>query len=403
MKIQTYTKGIGSRISAGFLMVALLMLALTFVGLKHMAQVNVQIKNIVENNNVKIKLGQIMQNALHERALSMHSIAVLEDAFLQDDEHMRFNSLGVQYVNARKKLESLALTNDEKDILAEIRSLTKYTQPYVQQVIELGLDTRDPIIFDKIRELAIPKQQQIIKEVKNLVFIQQEQAKQALNDEQSSYENARILMLLLGSLATLLAILIAYFVIRHVTKQATLLEHQALHDELTGLANRLLFQDRLKSSILRGQRQGMSFSTLLIDLDHFKAVNDSLGHNVGDLLLQEVARRLNKNVRKIDTVARLGGDEFVIILESLADDQIIQFADKLVEIISEPFLLAGHEIKVGISMGIASYPSDGQDCPTLVNRADIAMYEAKRNNLSYLCYTDKMKKSSNLNLVCNRN
>lgn len=403
MKIQTYTKGIGSRISAGFLIVALLMLALTFVGLKHMAQVNVQIKNIVENNNVKVKLGQVMQNALHERALSMHSIAVLKDAFLQDDEFMRFNSLGVQYVNARQKLESLALTNDEKNILDEIRSLTKYTQPYVQKVIELGLDTNNPIIFDKIRELAIPKQRLIIKEVKNLVFLQQEQAKQALIDEQSSYENARILMLLLGSLATLLAILIAYFVIRHVTKQAALLEHQALHDELTGLANRLLFQDRLKSSILRGQRQGMSFTTLLIDLDHFKAVNDSLGHNVGDLLLQEVARRLNNNVRKIDTVARLGGDEFVIILESLADDQIIQFTDKLVEAISEPFLLAGHEIKVGISMGIASYPSDGQDCATLVNRADIAMYEAKRNNLSYLCYTDKMKKSNNLNLVCTTN
>lgn len=403
MKISTYTRGIGSRITTGFLMVALLMLALTFVGLKHMSQVNFQIKNIVENNNVKIELGNIMQNALHQRALSMHSIAVLKDEFLQDDEFMDFNIVGVRYVKARKKLESLILTVKEKEILSEIRTLTKETQPYVQQVIDLGLDTNDPIIFDKIRDLAIPKQRLIISEVKKLVSLQKEQAKMALNDEQSSYQQARNLMLLLGGLATLLAVLIAYFVIQHVTKQAALLEHQALHDELTGLANRLLFQDRLKSSILRGQRQGMSFSTLLIDLDHFKAVNDSLGHNVGDLLLQEVARRLNTNVRKVDTVARLGGDEFVIILESLVDQQILQFADKIVEVISEPFLLAGHEIKVGISMGIASYPSNGQDCSTLVNRADIAMYEAKRNNLSYLCYSDEMKKNSSLNLVCNNN
>ena len=402
MKIQTFTQGLGSRISAGFLLVAILMIALTFIGLKHMAQVNFQIKNIVENNNVKIELGNIMQNALHQRALSMHSIAVLKDEFLKDDEFIHFKALAVQYLGARKKLESLSLTKDEKDILSEIKKLTEETEPYVEEVIQLGMAfNKREIIFDKIRALAIPKQSLIAKQVEKLVSLQRVQAQSALDNEQLSYQNARSLMLLLGSLATLLAILIAYFVIRHVTKQATLLEHQALHDELTGLANRLLFNDRLKSFILRGQRQDISFSILLIDLDHFKSVNDLHGHSVGDLLLQEVARRLNNHVRKVDTVARLGGDEFVIILESLAEEKIIQFADKLVEVISEPFLLAGNEIKVGISMGIASYPQHGQDCATLVNRADIAMYEAKRNNLSYVCYSDEMKKNNNLNLVSN--
>ena len=111
---------------------------------------------------------------------------------------------------------------------------------------------------------------------------------------------------------------------------------------------------------------------------------------------------MKSNVRKVDTVARLGVDEFVIILESLEDKQITQFADKFVEVISEPFLLAGNEIKVGISMGIASYPQHGQDCTTLVNRADIAMYEAKRSNLTYLCYSDKMKKNNSLNIVSNQ-
>lgn len=399
MNTRIYSQGIGLRISIGFLMVVLLMVALTFVGLKHMAQVNFQIKNIVENNNVKIELGQVMQHALHERALSMHSIAVLKDVFLQDDEFRRFNVMGARYVDARRMLEGLALTNQEKDILSEIQILTKDTQPYVQEVIQLGLDTNDPIIFDKIRELAIPKQRLIAEQVKKLVFLQQQQATTALNDEQSSYENARILMLLLGGVAAILGILIAIFVIRHVTKQAAQLEHQALHDELTGLANRLLFQERLKSSILRGQRQGMSFSTILIDLDDFKEVNDSLGHNVGDLVLQEVARRLKNNVRKVDTVARLGGDEFVIILESLDHEQVIQFIEKLLKAIDEPFLLAGHEINVRLSLGIASYPEHGHDCATLVNRADVAMYEAKRNKISYVYYSDKIKRSTNLNLV----
>ncbi len=387
-----YTHGIGLRISIGFFMVVLLMVALTFVGLKHMAQVNFQIKNIVENNNVKIELGQIMQNALHERALSMHSVAVLKDAFLQDDEFVRFNIMGVKYLNARRKLESLELTRNEKTILSKIRILTQDTQPYVQEVIELGLDTNDPIIFEKIRELAIPKQRLIAKQVRELVFLQQEQAKAALNQEQESYINARNLMLLLGALAIALAILIAMSVIRHVTRQADLLEHQALHDELTGLANRLLFQDRLKKSILGGQRQASSFSIILIDLDQFKVVNDSLGHNVGDLLLQEIARRLKNNVRKMDTVARLGGDEFVIILDSIGNEQVIKFAEKLVKVIAEPFLLARNEIEIGISMGISSYPEHGHDCITLVNRADMAMYEAKRKNIPYTLYSDKINK-----------
>lgn len=402
MKNQKYNRGIGLRISLrislGFFMVVILMLALAFVGLKHMAQVNAQIKNIVENNNVKIELAQIMQHALHERALSMHSVAVLKDEFLQDEEYIRFNIMGTRYINARKTLESLNLTDEEKEILSEIRSLTKETQPYVQEVIQIGLDTQDPIIFDKIRELAIPKQRLIAEQVKKLVALQKEQATIALNHEQSSYRTSRNLMLLLGSLATILGLIIAIFVIRHVTTLAKQLEYQALHDELTGLPNRLLFQDRLNNSLKRGQRQAMSFSIILIDLDRFKAVNDSLGHNVGDLLLQEVARRLRCNVRKMDTVARLGGDEFVIILESLNHDEVLQFTEKLVNSINEPFLLAGHEIDVGVSMGISSYPEQGQDCSTLVNRADIAMYEAKRKNLPYFCYTDNINKHS-LNVV----
>lgn len=399
MKIQTRSHSISLRIGIGFFIVVLLMSALAFVGLKYMTHVNAQIKNIVENNNVKIELAQIMQYALHERALSMHSIAVLTDAFLQDDEFMRFNILGVSYASARNNLERLVLTDKEKAILSEIQILTQDTQPYVQEVIELGLDNNNPVIFDKIRELAIPKQRLIAEQVKKLVALQQEQAKIALQYGQTSYENARNLMLLLGGLASVLAVLIAMLVIRLVTKQAHQLEHQALHDELTGLPNRLLFQDRLKSSILRGQRQAMFFSVILMDLNRFKAVNDSYGHNVGDLLLGEFARRLKSSVRKMDTVARLGGDEFVIILESLDHDGAIQLADKLVKTIVEPFLLSGHELDVGVSMGIALYPEHGQDCTTLVNRADIAMYEAKRKKVPYVCYYNEIRDSNNLNTV----
>jgi len=400
MHTRTYTKGIGLRISTGFLMVVLLMVTLTFIALKHMAQVNLQMKNIVENNNVKVELGQVMQDALHERALIMHTLPVLKDPFMQDEEFIRFNTMGSRYVKARQKLDSLVLTDSEKEILSEIRVLTKNTQPFVQKVVELGFEARsDSLVFDNIREIAIPKQRMIAEQVRALIVLQQQQAKSALNKEQVSYEQARTLMFLLGGIAAILGILIAIFVLRHVTKQAALLEHQALHDELTGLANRALFDDRLKNAVLRGQRQAVTFSTILIDLVRFKSINDSYGHNIGDLLLKEVARRLKASVRKMDTVARLGGDEFVVVLEALDHADLIQFTEKLVETMNKPFLLAGHEINVGISMGISSYPEHGHDCSTLINRADIAMYEAKRKNTPYVYYTDKIKKKANLNLV----
>jgi len=389
MKNQTFTQGISLRISAGFLIVISLIVTLTFVGLNHINQVNSQMKQIVETNNVKIKLAQVMQNVLQERALSMHTIAVLDDAFLKDDEYMRFSHLGNEYYQARKLLEKLIKTPEELTIFVAIRDLTRDTQPDVQRVVEQGLYQKDPSIFEKIRKQAIPKQRLIAEQVKQLVSLQQEQALGALDKAQSSYNQARNLMLLLGSLATILGILIATYIIKCVSKQARKLEHQALHDELTGLANRSLFLDQLRKMIRRGQRQSISFSIVLMDLNRFKQVNDIYGHQVGDLLLQEVARRLNKYLRKIDTVARLGGDEFVVILESLSSDNVDKIIEKLTKIIAEPFLLSGKEITIGSSMGIASYPIHGQDCITLINRADAAMYEAKRSGKAYLHYNEK--------------
>ncbi len=369
------------------------MVALTFVGLSHIAQVKSQMEHIVENSDVKIELAQVMHNALQERALGMHLIAVLDDEFLKDDEFMRFNHFGAEYYGARKKLEALSTTPKELAILANIRRLTRQTQPDVNAVVQLGLEnSNQQLILDKIRKQAIPKQRLISVEVAKLVSLQRSQAKAALVNAQVLYKNARNLMILLGSLAVLLGIFIAIFVVRRVMIQASVLEHQALHDDLTGLANRVLFHDRLKKAITRSQRQAVPFSIILLDLNRFKQVNDMLGHHVGDLLLQEVARRLKGYVREMDTVARLGGDEYVLILESLSPERATQLAEKLAVVIAQPFLLAGQEIDVGVSMGIVSYPVHGQDCMTLINRADAAMYEAKRKGLPYFCYTDHMVK-----------
>lgn len=158
------------------------------------------------------------------------------------------------------------------------------------------------------------------------------------------------------------------------------MSYMAKHDILTGLPNRYLLTDRLAQSIALAQRHGKKVALLYLDLDHFKHINDSLGHEVGDQLLQSVAERLQACVRLSDTVCRQGGDEFVVLL---AEVQTVQDADltaeKLTRAMAEPHLIGSHRLYVTLSIGISLYPDHGQDVETVVKNADIAMYHAKRS------------------------
>jgi diguanylate cyclase (GGDEF)-like protein/PAS domain S-box-containing protein len=155
-------------------------------------------------------------------------------------------------------------------------------------------------------------------------------------------------------------------------------EYQAYHDALTGLANRRLFQEHLSLALALAQRRNSAVAVLFLDLDHFKTINDSLGHTVGDELLREVARRLKTTVREGDTVARVGGDEFTIVLQELPrGDAAAVVAQKVLRTIAEPMEISGHRLYVTTSIGITLFPDDGDDAETLLKNADTAMYRAK--------------------------
>ena len=160
-------------------------------------------------------------------------------------------------------------------------------------------------------------------------------------------------------------------------------------DTLTGLPNRNLLRDRLQQAITQASRMQYQVGVLLLDLDRFKGVNESLGHLVGDKLLRLVAERLQVCVRESDTLARLGGDEFVCILSGVPDeDGISSAASKILTMIAEPFVIDGHELYLTASIGIAVYPTDGTDVSTLLKHADLAMYQAKendRNTFRFFC------------------
>jgi diguanylate cyclase (GGDEF)-like protein/PAS domain S-box-containing protein len=156
------------------------------------------------------------------------------------------------------------------------------------------------------------------------------------------------------------------------------IEYQAYHDALTGLANRRLFNEHLSLALALAARRNCPVAVLFLDLDHFKLVNDTLGHTMGDVLLQEVARRLKSCVREGDAVARVGGDEFTIVLQDLETrDAAAVVAQKVLRAIAAPIEMTGHRLYVTVSIGITIFPDDGADAETLLKNADNAMYRAK--------------------------
>jgi polar amino acid transport system substrate-binding protein len=173
---------------------------------------------------------------------------------------------------------------------------------------------------------------------------------------------------------------------------ASQVEHMAYHDDLTGLPNRSLFFDRLIIALTQAERRDRNLAILFLDLDHFKDINDSLGHSIGDALLRVTAERLAGLVRKEDTVARFGGDEFVILMTDLrSSEDTAKIAQKLIDTVREPFNAYEREIVITGSVGIAIYPDDGTQAEVLVKNADTAMYRAKelgRNR--YQLYTAAM-------------
>ena len=167
------------------------------------------------------------------------------------------------------------------------------------------------------------------------------------------------------------------------------LEHQALHDGLTGLPNRILLLDRINQVVKDAKRNNTNLAVIVMDLDRFKEINDTLGHHIGDILLQEISKRLLNVLRNLDTIARLGGDEFAILLNNINLEGAKIVAEKITTALAIPFQIETHQLLIRCSQGIALYPEHGETDADLLKHGDIAMYIAKRAHLSHCIYDPK--------------
>ncbi|WP_081954442.1 DUF4084 domain-containing protein [Neobacillus niacini] len=182
---------------------------------------------------------------------------------------------------------------------------------------------------------------------------------------------------------------------KQLLSAARKMKHMAYHDVLSGLPNRRMFLERLKTAMDEAKRNHFKLAVLFIDLDRFKNINDTLGHEFGDLLLKHVTQQMSKSVRKIDTISRQGGDEFTILLNRIrAEEDVIPLVERLRSIVANPITISGQELHVSMSIGIAFYPNDGENTEELMKNADMAMYCAKEDGRdNYKFFTMDMNKA----------
>ncbi|MBI3546609.1 MAG: EAL domain-containing protein [Gammaproteobacteria bacterium] len=395
MNIQKSETSLSFGVGLGFVIILLLMVVLTSIGLSRMADINRHIDRIVKENNVKMELAHAMKDALRERAVTMHTISLLEDPFDQNEEFSTFSEHADNYAAARQQLDGMDLSAEEKAILSRIRNVTSRTQPLVVEAVDKAMGGKRIEARDLIVKQIIPAQKLIALEINELLKWQKTATEKAISEAAETYENARLLMLTLGAVIFGLSLVIAFIVIRNAARQTHLLKHQALYDILTNLPNRALFADRLWQSILIGRRENQPFALIALDLDRFKEINDSLGHHIGDQVLQQVAARLRACLRESDTVARMGGDEFVVLLPTISHlDGAIAVAQKILKSLKDPLSIPGQTLEVEASLGIAMFPEHAREPDALMRQADAAMYVAKKSQTGYTVYNAEIEQKA---------
>lgn len=403
MPVRPSGNSFGTGLKVGFSVVLALLMALIAVGLYSTARIDHHLESIVKYSIVKAGLANTMQTALRERAISMHSIAVMDDPFEKDEEFLRFNQFGVKFITARKKFDELPLSPTEAATLKRLRDATFRTQPLVTAVVEKALaattNEEKLEVSRSINTDAIANQKRITAELDYLMQLQEMAIAEGTLRAHEAYKEGRQLLLGIGGLAAFFGALVAILAVKKATRQADQLQHQALFDDLSNLPNRVLLQDRLQQTILVSKRESQPFALLTLDLNRFKEVNDTLGHQYGDLLLQQVSSRLRTVSRESDTIARMGGDEFSFLLPATGIAGSEVFAKKVMKALEASFDLNGKPIEIGASIGIAIFPEHGSDYEALMRHADSAMYVAKRARSGYELYDSKKSPEDELDLA----
>ena len=363
---------------AGFVTQLLLILFVTLIGLRQLDLTTKNLETVVDVHMRKQNLTKAMGVTARQRTIIIFMMSKMDDPFELDALYMQFRQMGSDFVAARRALQEMPLNKKERELLDMQQQLIRAAQPIQEHIVDLMIENPDRDAIDLVLKEAIPAQNRVQAVVTALEAETQRSALAASRMAHNAHRQAQRWMYLLSGFALLVSAIVAILVLRFAGRISHEREQLATHDTLTGLPNRMLFMDRLEQALVRAQRRGTLVGVMFMDLDRFKRVNDTLGHDSGDQLISEMARRLCSAARAEDTVARLGGDEFVVVVSDASTvSHILQIVEKMRAAMAPPYQIAGRELFCSSSIGISIYPSDGTDSGSLLKNADTAMYHAK--------------------------
>ncbi|WP_324780462.1 putative bifunctional diguanylate cyclase/phosphodiesterase [Thiobacillus sedimenti] len=363
---------------AGFVVQVLLILFVTTIGLRQLQTTTDNLGTVVDIHMRKLRLTKAMMTAARERTLCMFRLAESRDPFERDDLFLQFNAFGTAFANARMALLEMPLNLRERQLLVRQGALTSIAKPLQSRVVDRLRNDFDRIGDGQALARATQAQNAVLDTLAALDAETQQHALAASLKAREADDKARFWMSLLSGLALLLGTVVAAVIVYYIRRVSRDREHLATHDTLTALPNRMLLADRLEQSLARAQRRNDLVGVMVVDLDRFKRVNDTLGHGSGDALICEVARRLRGSMRAEDIVARLGGDEFAVVVDARRLNQILHIVEKILATLNAPYQIGGQELFSGCTIGISVYPNDGGDAARLLRNADTAMAHAKR-------------------------
>jgi diguanylate cyclase (GGDEF)-like protein len=370
----------GHLLIAGFGALLVLMITIIWVSISNMKTHQAQLDQVVSDHMTKVGLSLTMRTEARGRTLSLMRLLLINDPFDWDEELMQFRDHAARFIVARNRLMDMSLSQEEQELLDLQGKRTKQAVPIQQEIIRLMEGEQYEQAGMILRDRAIPAQNAVIEVVDQFDKLQRDSAAQARATASGYVAWTQTLVLLLGTIAVALGILIAFTVSRAVRQRGEQDAYLATHDPLTDLPNRALLMDRLQQAIQLCERQQGQLGLLFIDIDHFKQINDTYGHAIGDQALIEICGRIQKHLRKSDTLARLSGDEFVVLLEQVQDADAAQHtAERVVEAFHEPAQLENCTLKISVSVGIALYPEHGETKDELLSHGDTAMYRSKQD------------------------
>jgi len=385
------------RLAIGFASVLIMMGILMIIALTQMSELHQQLDKIVKNSVVKIELANKIITSLREQTISLYFVSTTKDPLQRGQEFERLSDYGLKFDKALQALISLEDDSRKKEIITTVKNKITSLETHIDLASEYVFVGDVTLAHDIIRSKVLPAHRYITEKLDQLIERQRRENEKTVDTTTSSYDNAKFQLLALGSSCFSVSLFIAIFVSLQANNQTKVLTHQALHDNLTGLATRALYDNHLELCLQKSVRSGESFAVIVMDLDGFKQVNDTLGHKAGDQILVETASRLNATLRDYDTIARMGGDEFFLLLVHSNLDNTIGVIDRIARKIGEPVVINNDAVSVGVSIGIAVYPDHGTSADQLIKEADKAMYIAKRNKLGY--FVAELNNEENSNTV----